>query len=100
VPPRCHLVATDLPLAGWAFSAGMRTQRIELTARSRLVPLGPMAIRAGVPARWLKEEAEAGRLPALRAGSRFLFDPDVTLRLLEERARPPERPETSEGDDG
>lgn len=54
---------------------------------TRLIPAGLMALRARVPAPWLKAEVEAGRLPALRAGSRLLFDPEIVIPLLEERAR-------------
>ena len=35
----------------------------------------PRAARAcGVPAQWLKSEAEAGRVPCLKAGQRYLFN--------------------------
>jgi hypothetical protein len=40
-----------------------------------------------VPAAWLRAEADAGRLPHLRAGSAYLFDVDTVERLLLERAR-------------
>ena len=46
--------------------------------------LAAAARRLGVPARWLKSEAEAGRLPALRIGKRFLFNvAQVELALLQ-----------------
>lgn len=39
-----------------------------------------------VPARWLRAEALAGRLPHLRAGHRLLFHLPTVVRLLAERA--------------
>ena len=49
--------------------------------------LGPMARRAHVPAKWLRAEADAGRIPHLRAGSVLLFDPDVVERIVLDRLR-------------
>ena len=42
-----------------------------------LLPLRRMATRLGVPSRWLREQAETGKIPGLRAGNRWLFVPDV-----------------------
>lgn len=42
-----------------------------------LLPLRRMAARIGVPVRWLREQAESGGVPGLRAGDRWLFVPDV-----------------------
>jgi DNA-binding transcriptional MerR regulator len=44
--------------------------------------LGAMARRLRVPARWLRAEADAGRIPHLRAGNALLFDPDVVERII------------------
>jgi hypothetical protein len=55
--------------------------------RPLLFPLSAMARRLFVPARWLRTEAEAGRIPCLRAGSRFLFDPETVEQVVLERAR-------------
>jgi len=50
----------------------------DLRERGReLLPLRRMAARLGVPSKWLRERAEAGDVPALRAGDRWLFRPDV-----------------------
>lgn len=49
--------------------------------------LGAMARRLRVPATWLRAEAEAGRIPHLRAGSAILFDPDVVERIVFDRLR-------------
>jgi hypothetical protein len=40
-----------------------------------------------VPARWLRAEAEAGRIPHLRADTALLFDLETVERILLERAR-------------
>jgi len=62
--------------------------------KSNLLKLGVMARRLGVPVRWLKAEADAGRIPHLRAEKVYLFDPQVVFDLLAKRAR------GTEGDDG
>lgn len=46
-----------------------------------------MARRLRVPVRWLRSEAEAGRVPCLRAERAILFDPEAVERVLLERAR-------------
>ena len=55
----------------------------------RLLPLGAMAQRVRVAAKWLRQEAESGRIPHLTAGSRLLFDSETVERILLERAREP-----------
>ena len=52
----------------------------------RLLPLGSMARLVRVSARWLRAEAEAGRIPHLKAGTVLLFNPEVVERLLIEWA--------------
>lgn len=48
-----------------------------------LLPLGSMARRAGVTQRWLREQADAGTVPCLRAGQcRYLFLPSVVMEVL------------------
>jgi hypothetical protein len=54
---------------------------------SKLLPLGIMARRLRVPVRWLRAEAEAGRIPHLRADKVLLFDPETVERVLLEHAR-------------
>lgn len=47
----------------------------------------PLAARVfQVPARWLREEVERGRLPALQAGRSLLFNTAALERALAERA--------------
>jgi hypothetical protein len=60
-----------------------------IPTRAVLLPLGPMARLLGVTSRWLRGEAEAGRIPHLPAGNTILFDADLVERLLAERARQP-----------
>lgn len=57
------------------------------TAPPRLLTLGPVARRLRVPVAWLRAEAEAGRVPCLRAGKAMLFAPDAVEQVLVERAR-------------
>ncbi len=49
--------------------------------------LGAMARRLRVTSTWLRAEAEAGRIPHLRAGSTLLFDPQAVERIVLERLR-------------
>lgn len=53
-----------------------------------LLPLRRMAARLGVPSRWLREQAEAGKVPGLQAGNRWLFDPEVAESAVRLMARP------------
>jgi hypothetical protein len=46
-----------------------------------------MARRLRVPARWLRAEADAGRVPCLKAENAILFDADEVERVLLRRAR-------------
>ena len=39
-----------------------------------------------VPVKWLREEAEAGRIPHVKAGRVLLFNPDAVESVLAERA--------------
>jgi hypothetical protein len=52
-----------------------------------LLPLSAAARRLRVPSRWLRTEAEAGRLPHLRADDRLLFDLELVRGILLERSR-------------
>ena len=58
-----------------------------VNTQSRLVPAGPMARRLRVPVRWLRAEAEAGRIPHVKAERVFLFDPEAVEKVLLERAQ-------------
>lgn len=53
-----------------------------------LSSLRRMAARLGVPSRWLREQAEAGSVPGLKAGDRWLFRPDVAAEAVTKMAAP------------
>ena len=58
-----------------------------MITQSRLLPVGAMARRLRVPVKWLREEAETGRVPCLMAGKAILFDPEAVECVLLERAQ-------------
>lgn len=60
----------------------------------KLLLVGPMARRLRVPVKWLRQEAEAGRVPHLKADKAILFDPDTVENVLLERARQGQREAT------
>ncbi|HUY89265.1 MAG TPA: hypothetical protein VMV10_11065 [Pirellulales bacterium] len=45
-----------------------------------------MARRLGITQTWLRAEADAGRVPCLRAGTRYLFAAAAVEKALAERA--------------
>jgi hypothetical protein len=59
------------------------------TTPSQLVPLNVAARWLCVPLRWLRAEAEAGRIPCLRADNQILCDFEAVQAVLLERARQP-----------
>jgi len=52
----------------------------------KLIPLFAMAQRLYVPAKWLRQEAEAGKIPHLKAGNKILFNPHIVEKILLQRA--------------
>lgn len=54
-----------------------------------ILSLRRMAARLGVPARWLRERAEAGDVPGLKAGNRWLFVPDLATNAVRALAGDP-----------
>ncbi|MCC7172796.1 MAG: hypothetical protein IT459_20270 [Planctomycetes bacterium] len=52
----------------------------------QLVALPQLSRHLRTPARWLKEEADAGRIPCIKAGRQRLFDLATVERVLAERA--------------
>jgi len=56
-------------------------------AQNKLLPLGSMARRLKVSSRWLRIEAESGRLPHLKADNQILFEPNTVIDILVERAK-------------
>jgi hypothetical protein len=61
-----------------------------MTTNPQLVGLGGMARRLGVSTKWLRAEAEAGRVPHLRAGDQLLFVPKVVIAIVAARAGQPQ----------
>ena len=57
----------------------------------RVVTLNELSRRLHVPAGWLRQEAQEGRLPHLRAASGLLFNLAAVERVLAERAAANER---------
>jgi excisionase family DNA binding protein len=57
---------------------------------SPLLSLTRLARRLGVPSSWLRQEADAGRIPCLRAGKRLLFNAQAVEEALLEKAGKPE----------
>lgn len=53
---------------------------------TKLVTLRALSEHTGLPAEYLKREADSGRLPCIRAGRRRMFDLDAVLRELVARA--------------
>ena len=51
------------------------------------LPVNKAARCLRVPARWLRDEIEAGRVPGLRAGRAVLIHVPTVARLLAERAK-------------
>jgi hypothetical protein len=61
-----------------------------------LVSLNRLAAELRLPRNWLKQEAQAGRLPCLRIGRRLLFSVPAVEQVLADRAANPadqKRPE-------
>ncbi len=57
-----------------------------MNAHSLLLPLNQMARRLRVTNSWLRSEADAGRVPCLKADKRYLFAPNAVERALAKRA--------------
>ena len=61
-----------------------------------LVGLSRLSAELRLPRNWLKQEAQAGRLPCLRVGRRLLFNRVAVEQVLADRAANPadqKRPE-------
>ena len=53
---------------------------------SELLSLPRMARRVGVTQQWLREQADAGSVPCLKAGKRHLFNPAAVEEVLAAKA--------------
>jgi len=56
-----------------------------------LLNLSRLARRLKVSQAWLKAEADAGRIPSVRAGSHYLFSAQAVEQAILERAANPPR---------
>lgn len=84
--PSAHKIRADYAQLTPA-TVRLPSQSAAMTDKPRLLPIGPTARYLRVAAKGLREEAANGRVPHLRAGDRFLFDPEEVERALLERAR-------------
>jgi len=71
---------------------------MEAQTTKDVVSLRRLARRLGVPARWLREQAERGTVPCLRAGSQLLFSEPAVRAALAERAAGAQRKERENGE--
>jgi hypothetical protein len=56
------------------------------TKQEPFVPLLTAAQTLGVPAAWLRAQAQAGQVPVLKTGRRYLFSLPLVERVLLQRA--------------
>lgn len=56
-----------------------------------LLSLGRMARRLGVTRQWLRDAAEAGHVPCLRAGTRYLFSAAAVIEAVAAMAANPSK---------
>ena len=54
--------------------------------KPKFVNVKTAAFELGVPAAWLRREADAGRVPCLRAGRNRLFDVEAVVSSLAQLA--------------
>lgn len=53
---------------------------------SELLSLSRLARRLGVTQQWLRDQADAGKIPCLKAGNRYLFNPVAVQEALAAKA--------------
>ncbi|MBL8827827.1 MAG: hypothetical protein JNM18_12690 [Planctomycetaceae bacterium] len=53
---------------------------------SDVLSLPRMARRIGVTQQWLREQADAGHVPCLKAGKRYLFNPEAVEQAVAAKA--------------
>lgn len=53
---------------------------------SELLTLSRLARRLGVTQQWLRDQANAGTIPCLKAGNRYLFNPVAVEEALAAKA--------------
>lgn len=55
--------------------------------KENLIHVRIAALRYGLPAKWLREQAKTGHIPALIAENQVLFDADILADWLAKRTR-------------
>ena len=55
--------------------------------KDNLIHVRVAARRYGLPIKWLKEQAKAGKIPALVADNQVLFDSEILSAWLAKRAK-------------
>jgi len=58
---------------------------------NELLSLPRMARRLGVTQQWLRHQANADKIPCLKAGNRYLFNPIAVQKVLATKAARAER---------
>lgn len=53
---------------------------------SNIATARTVARKLRVPEKWIRDEAAAGRLPHIKAGSGYLFNIDAVIQCLSKRA--------------
>jgi len=69
-----------------AHGPSCRLGRVTSTDSLPIIALTRAAKRLGVPASWLRREAEVGSIPSLRAGRQILINVSAVADILAERA--------------
>ncbi|MCE5185404.1 MAG: glutathione S-transferase domain-containing protein [Planctomycetaceae bacterium] len=54
---------------------------------NNLIHIRTASRRYGLPAKWLREQAKSGAIPALVADNQVLFDSNILAEWLQERAQ-------------
>jgi len=67
--------------------------------KNELITIRSMAARLRVTQAWLRAEADAGRIPCLRAGRAILVNPDAVERALVARAAADHKSNGGKADD-
>jgi glutathione S-transferase len=57
------------------------------TEKNNLIHVRIAARRYGLPVKWLKEQAKAGKIPALVADNQVLFDRSILAKWLADHAK-------------
>ncbi|MEN6384376.1 MAG: glutathione S-transferase N-terminal domain-containing protein [Phycisphaerales bacterium] len=55
--------------------------------KENLIHIRIAARRYGLPPKWLREQAKAGKIPALIADNQILFDASILAEWLSKKAR-------------